>query len=200
MRSDMSKESSSHGAGPVNAGLIQVIKDFSHYLVLQKQTGYPFPGISEDSCALINKWGTRTLPKAAFFFEGPENADVFIIDSEGSFFQGKSGELLKKILAAMALSCDAVFICNAEDMNAVLQKIKTISPKIIITLGDRAGQALLGEKQPLEHFRGRFFDHQGIRVMPTFHPSLLLTQPQFKRQVWEDMKQVMASSGLKDGS
>ena len=186
--------------GSIKTEFIRVIKDFSQYLSSQKEIGNTFFGISKNSEDLINNWGTKSRTQDLFFFEGPENALIFIIDSEGSFFKGQSGELLIKILNAMNLSSDSVFICNAGDARSVHEKIKTICPKIIITLGTKTGQALLNIKKPLEQFRGKFYEYHGIKVMPTYHPSLLLKQPQFKRQVWEDMKLVMEYVGLKDGS
>lgn len=180
----------------IKTDFIQVIKDFSQYLRVQKQVGSSCFGISKESYARINKWGTISPAKASFFFEGPETADIFLIDSEGSFFKQESGELLNKILIAMKLTSDSVFICNAGDAGLVQKKINLISPKIIITLGTRAGQLLLNTRKPLELFQGKFHDHNGIRVMPTFHPSRLLKHPEYKRQVWEDMKRVMEVSGL----
>jgi len=184
----------------IKTEFIQVIKDLSHYLSLQKQAGNTGFDISEKSEELINNWGRKSLTPLSFFSEGPETATVFIIDSEQTFFTGKSGDLLKKILAAMNLSSEYIFICNADDLKSVEEKIKVISPKVVITLGTKAGQSLLKLQHPLEQFRGRFHDYHGIKVMPTFHPSLLLQQPEYKRQVWEDMKLVMKYSGLKDGS
>lgn len=185
--------------GSIKIKMIQVIKDFSQYLLFQKQTGNTFLNLSEESETLINNWGTKS-PSMNFFFEGPENATIFIIDSGTGFFKGKSGELLTKILKAMKLSPDSVLICNADDLESVHEKIKTICPEIIITLGTKAGQSLLQIKRPLEQFRGKFYEYNGIKVMPTFHPSLLLKQPNYKRQVWEDMKRVMENAGLKDES
>ncbi len=193
-----------NGFGSIETELIRVIKDFSQYLVLQKQIGNIFLGISEKSEDQINNWenklGTQSRTRDLFLFQGSENAAVFIIDSEGSFFKGKSGNLLIKILNAMNLSSDSVFICNADDFRSVYKKIKTISPKIIITLGTKAAQSLLNIRQPLEQCQGRSHAFHGIKVIPTFHPSFLLKQPQFKRQVWEDMKLVMELAGLKHGS
>jgi len=185
--------------GPIKAQITRVIKDFSQYLFYQKQIGNSFFDLSEESNTLINNWGTKS-PSQNFFFQGPETASVFIIDSETQFFKGESGKLLIKILKAMKLSSDSIFICNADDLKSVHEKINDISPKIIITLGTKAGQSLLKIESPLEQFRGRFHKHNGILVMPTFHPSLLLKQPEYKRQVWEDMKLVMEHAGLKDDS
>lgn len=190
----------SNDPGSIQTGLVQVIKDFSDYLFFQKQNGNMFLGISERSYALINKWGMKDHAQPPFFFEGPENASVFVIDSDNSFFKGDSGDLLAKILAAMNLSSDAVFICNMGELNAVHQKIITVSPKVIITLGTKAGQSLLNIDLPLEQLRGKFHEYHGIKVMPTFHPSLLLKQPGLKRQVWEDMKKVMEYAGFNHGA
>ncbi|MCK5349725.1 MAG: uracil-DNA glycosylase, partial [Desulfobacula sp.] len=174
------------------------------YLSYQQQIGNTFLGISEKSATIINNWGTDKSQARDFFFQGPENTDVFIIDSEDNFFKGEGGKLLIKILGAMNLTSGSVFICNTGDLISVQKKIKIISPKVIITLGKKAGQFLLNIQQPLEQFRGKFHEYHGIKVMPTFHPFLLLKQPEYKRQVWEDMKQVMALvmelAGSKDGS
>lgn len=189
----------SNNSGSIRDEFTQVLKDFSQYLSNQKKIGNAFLGISEKSESLINKWGVKPKVKLPFLFQGPDNAIVFIVDSEGSFFKGKSGELLGKILGAMKLDLDSIFICNAGDTESIDKKIKNISPKVIITLGEKAGHDLLKINQPLEQFRGKFGEYHGIKVMPTYHPSLLLEQPGFKRQVWEDMKLVM-DAGLNHGS
>jgi len=169
------------------------------YFLYQKKTGNTFLNLSEESKSLINNWEIKTQSHN-FFFEGPENADIFIIDSGTGFFKGDSGVLLKKILKAMNLSYDSIFICNSDDLKSVQEKIKIVFPEIIITLGTKAGQSLLKIEKPLEHFRGKFYDYNGIKVMPTFHPSLLLKNPEYKRQVWEDMKLVMENAGSKHDS
>ena len=189
-----------NGRDSIKSDFIRVIKNFSGYLAGQKETGHGLVRISEQSKALMNNWAKPSLSPPLFFFEGPETASIFILDSENNFFRGKSGQMFKNILGAMNLSPDRVFICNAGAKDAVHQKIKLISPKVIITLGTNAAQSLLGMKCPLEQFRGRFCDYHGIKVMPTLHPSLLVTQPEYKRQVWEDMKQVIAYAGLKHDS
>ena len=194
--------------GSIKTEITRVVRNFSQYLSCLQQMGKISLDISKKSEDQINNWGnnwgTKTRIQQPFFFEGPENADVFIIDSEDNFFKGEGGKLLIKILGAMNLTSDSVFICNTGDLISVQKKIKIISPKVIITLGTKAGQFLLNIQQPLEQFRGKFHEYHGIKVMPTFHPFLLLKQPEYKRQVWEDMKQVMALvmelAGSKDGS
>lgn len=184
----------------IKTEFIRVINNFSHYLSRQKEIGNVFLDISEESEAIINNWRSINRVQEVFSFQGPETANVFLLDSETGFFKGESGALLIKILDAMKLSSDTVFICNAGNAEAMAQKIKGVSPKVIITLGTKASQFLLNIKQPLETFRGKFHEYHGIKVMPTFHPSLLIKQPAYKRQVWEDMKQVMTLSGVADGA
>ncbi len=192
MDSDISSDSDS-----IKKQISSVIKNFSQYLLYQKQTGNTFLDLSKESNTLINNWGAQKSPAQKFFFQGPENATIFIIDSEAHFFTGESGALLIKILKAMKLSSDSIFICNSDDLKSVHEKIKTICPEMIITLGAKAGKSLLKIERPLEEFRGKFYEYKGIKVMPTFHPSRLLRQPEYKRQVWEDMKCVMEKAGLK---
>ncbi len=181
---------------------VEVIRQFSRCLSnLKKHPGF-FPGISENSKDIIRQWGKipiqgeHLISEERFFFQGSEKSSIYIVDSLGRFFEGKSGELLNKILGAMTLTKDRVFICNADNLPMVSQKIKQNSPTVVIALGSKAGKALLGENLPLDAFRGKFFDYQGVRVMPTYHPALLVKDPSYKRQVWEDMKQVMALAGI----
>lgn len=185
-------------ADSIKTEFASVIKDFSQYLSFQHRTGNTFLNLSEKSSNLIENWGQNRDTSGPFLYQGPENAALFIIDSESAFFKGESGELLVKILKAMKLSADSVFICNiVNDLKRVHAKIETISPKVIITLGTKAGQSFLDTSKDIETFQGRFHDYKGIKVMPTFHPSLLLQKPQFKRQVWDDMKKVMQYAGIR---
>ena len=193
--------------GSVQNEFAQVIKDFSQCLFSQKQNGSSFLEISKESASIINNWGNSyenscknsgQIPEP-FYFQGSDKANIFILDSTINFFKGKSGELLIKILGAMNLSTDSVFICNAVDLKTINKKIKTVSPKVIITIGTKAGQFLLKNRDPLEQLRGKFYEYQGVKVMPTFHPTQLLTKPELKRQVWEDMKKVMKYAGNQDG-
>jgi len=182
--------------GSVRAEFIRIINSFSTYLCSRKQSKITFPGIAEASETIIQGWGKEAPAQAGFFFEGPENASVFFIDSGTSFFKGETGELLSRIIAAMGLSAEKVLICNSDAPKAVVEKIRQISPRVIITLGEEAGRVALGSEFSLEKLRGKFHEFEGIRVMPTLHPSLLVEQPQYKRRVWEDMKLVMEYAGL----
>ncbi len=196
--------STSTGTGDIHSEFSKILNDFSHFLSKRKKNKNTFLPISDESQAILDSWGQsrnkETGTKDEFLFQGPGDAKIFIIDSDGCFFEGGAGNLLVKILGAMKLSAENVFICNFPNSRSVHKKIKAVSPRIIITLGEKAGRVLLNMNQPLEQFQGKFHEYCGIRVMPTFHPSLLLQQPQFKRQVWDDMKQVMVFAGLGNGS
>lgn len=129
-------------------------------------------------------------------------------DEKGFPFVGEAGRLLDRILFAMQLTRQDVYICNVikcrppsnrdpqpEEIAACEQFLKlqlaAIKPQLIITLGRFAAQTLLQTKDPIGRLRGHWREYQGIPLMPTFHPAYLLRNPAGKRDVWEDMKQVM---------
>jgi DNA polymerase len=130
-------------------------------------------------------------------------------------YSGREGELLSKILAAMNLNRESVYItpavkcCAPEAPESVTAKVKAckahllkeiefVKPKIICAFGDRASSALLGVPLPIQRLRGRFHSFQGIQVMPTYSLGHLLTHPEDKRATWEDIKLVMRSMGSVD--
>jgi len=130
-------------------------------------------------------------------------------DAKGFPFVGEAGRLLDRILFAMHLSRQDVYICNVikcrppnnrdpqpEEIAACEQflqlQLAAIKPRIIVALGRFAAQSLLKSKQPIGRLRGHWHQYQEIPLMPTFHPAYLLRNPAGKREVWEDMKQVMA--------
>jgi len=129
-------------------------------------------------------------------------------DLQGYPFVGEAGKLLEKILLAMNLSRETVYICNvikchppgnrdpqADEITAcepfLKQQLALIKPEIIITLGRFATQTLLKTTVPIGKLRGQWREYEGIALMPTFHPAYLLRNPSGKRPVWDDMKQVM---------
>jgi DNA polymerase len=146
-------------------------------------------------------------PKARIVFIGP--APGVEEDQSGRPFAGPAGQLLDRIIEAMKLSRDQVYLCNvikcrpnaeqgpqAEEIHAcrgfLARQIAALQPKVICTLGDCATQAVLETSRPLVEMRGRFHDRGALKVMPTFHPADLLQNPELKRAVWEDMKKIMA--------
>jgi DNA polymerase len=146
-------------------------------------------------------------PKAVLMFvgEGPGQEE----DLAGEPFVGAAGQLLNKIIEAIRLRREDVYIANVvkcrppdnrtpepdeiETCSPFLQRqIAAVRPRFICTLGACAAQALLRTRTPISRLRGRFHVLDGMRVLPTFHPAYLLRNPEHKREVWEDMKLLMA--------
>ncbi len=179
--------------GPSADDLPAVIQDFSQYLRCQKTLGFTRYDLSPQSRAILDTWGEKQSTRSAsgFYSHGPASAAIVIVDSQGTFFSGQGGGLLKKILAAMKVSFDGVSLCNATDPAAVKNHVQAVRPHTVIALGSRAATVVTGRQEPLESLRGRFFNFQGIKAMPTYHPLQLLENPALKRPVWEDMQQVM---------
>lgn len=191
----MSSNSSSP-SDQTRQAVLSVIHNFSNCLKALKDDSISLPGISEQSKKIMSEWG-KIKDEIPFYSQGPDTSTVFIIDKHTSFFSGAAGQLLIKILAAMNLSKESVYICNCQNMSLVTEKINQIQPRVIISLGEEASSSLLGEKSSFETIQGKFQDFNSIKVMPTYHPELLIKDPGFKRQVWEDMKQVIEYAGLK---
>ncbi len=150
------------------------------------------------------------------FGEGNPNADVVFVgeapggdeDIQGRPFVGRAGQLLTKIIKAMGLTREDVYICNIlkcrppgnrnprpEEIRAcepfLINQLQTIKPKVICALGTFATHTLLGTNVPISALRGRFHSYQGIKFMPTYHPAYLLRNPGAKKQVWEDVQMIM---------
>ena len=142
--------------------------------------------------------------KLMFVGEGPGYDE----DQQGEPFVGAAGQLLTKIIQAIGLSRDHVYICNVvkcrppgnrtplpDEIEICLpfleRQIAAIKPAFICALGAVAAQALISPNMPISKLRGRFYDFLGIRVLPTYHPAYLLRNPDKKRDVWEDMKRLI---------
>jgi DNA polymerase len=140
-----------------------------------------------------------------FVGEGPGYDE----DVQGRPFVGKAGQLLTKIIQSIQLEREEVYIANIvkcrppqnrtpepDEILAcrpfVLKQIAAVRPRIICCLGAVAAQALLQTTDKITALRGRPFDWNGIRVIPTYHPAYLLRNPERKREVWEDMKRIAA--------
>ncbi|MFH1645549.1 MAG: uracil-DNA glycosylase [Candidatus Omnitrophota bacterium] len=149
------------------------------------------------------------------FGKGNSSADLMFVgeapgyqeDIQGEPFVGKAGDLLTKIIEAIKLKREDVYIANClkcrppNNRNPLpsevvacrdylLTQVRTIKPKVICCLGKFAAQTLLMSEVPISKLRGQFYDYEGAKLMPTFHPAYLLRNPQDKRLVWEDMKQI----------
>lgn len=155
------------------------------------------------------------------FGEGNPRANLMFIgeapgrdeDLKGRPFVGRAGMLLTKIIKAMGLSREDVYITNVvkcrppgnrnpaldeiiECLPYLEKQIELIKPKVICALGSVAAQTLTGKHTGISSLRGRFHEYLDIPVMPTFHPAACLRKPAIKRLVWEDVKQIMEFLGL----
>ena len=148
-------------------------------------------------------------PKARLVFvgEGP-GADE---DAQGEPFVGDAGKMLNRIIAAMELKREEVYICNvvkcrppqnrppeSDEISAcspfLLRQLRSVNPEVIVALGTSAAQALLQTKVPISKLRSKFHDFHGIPLMPTYHPSYLLRtggNSDSFWSVWDDMTQVL---------
>ena len=150
-------------------------------------------------------------PRARLVFvgEGP-GADE---DQQGEPFVGEAGQVLNRIITAMGLKREDVYICNVvkcrppgnrdpeqEEIAAcsayLLRQLRAIRPEAVVALGKFAAQTLLETKEPISKLRGRFRDFHGIPLMPTYHPSFLLRRQGEGNmdafwEVWDDMVQVL---------
>ena len=150
------------------------------------------------------------------FGEGNPHAELVFVgeapgadeDAQGRPFVGRAGQLLTKIIAAMGLKREEVYICNIlkcrppgnrnplpEEIAAcepfLIRQLEAIRPRVICALGSFAAHTLLKSEAPISALRGRFHRYQGIPLMPTYHPAYLLRNPGAKKQVWEDVQEIM---------
>lgn len=135
-------------------------------------------------------------------------------DAQGIPFVGKAGQLLDRMIQAMGLARDEVYICNIvkcrppnnrkpepDEMAACIpflrEQLRVMAPQVIVAMGATAVQGLLGTTEGIMRLRGRWRLYDGtVAVMPTFHPAYLLRNPSAKAQVWQDLQAVMRQLGL----
>jgi uracil-DNA glycosylase family 4 len=140
-----------------------------------------------------------------FVGEGPGEEE----DRQGLPFVGPAGQLLDRMIAAMQLERDDVYVCNivkcrppknrkpepdemARCMPFLAEQLTILEPRVIVALGATAVQGLLGTTEGITRLRGQWKLYRGkIPVMPTFHPAYLLRTPNAKREVWKDLQEVL---------
>jgi DNA polymerase len=146
-------------------------------------------------------------PRAPLMFvgEGP-GADE---DARGEPFVGRAGQLLTRIIESMGFRREEVYIANVVKCRPpdnrtprpdeiatcapfLFRQIQSIRPRVVVCLGTPAVQTVLGTRATISGLRGAFREVDGIRIMPTYHPAYLLRNPNAKKDVWEDMKKVVA--------
>ena len=186
----------------------------------QSATGDPLEALRAEAhdCNRCRLAKTRTN---VVFGVGNPNADLMFIgeapgrdeDERGEPFVGRAGQLLTDIIKAMKLTRDDVYIANVikcrppenrnpeadelEECRPIIRRqVELIRPKVIVTLGRFGLQSLTEKSYAISAVRGQWLDYDGIRLMPTYHPAYLLRTPSAKKEVWADMKKVMAELGI----
>jgi uracil-DNA glycosylase family 4 len=177
--------------------------------------------LGECTRCVLSRLGRKTIvfgegnPYAELMFvgEGP-GADE---DEQGRPFVGRAGQLLNKMIEAMGLKREQVYIANVvkcrppgnrtperEEVETcspfLLRQIAVIQPKAIVALGAVAARCLLGMNEPMAKLRGQWFDFRGTRLAVTYHPAFLLRDPRQKKEAWKDLQMVMKYLGLKPRS
>ncbi len=147
--------------------------------------------------------------RLVFVGEGPGAEE----DRQGLPFVGAAGQLLTKIIQAINMTREDVYICNiikcrppgnrnphpdeiAACVPFLKRQLEAIAPDYICALGSFAAKTLLETETPVSRLRGRLHDYKGMQLLPTYHPAYLLRNPERKRDVWEDMKLLMRSMGI----
>ena len=174
--------------------------------------------IREELGADCSRCKLHTLGRTQVVFGvGNPSADLMFVgeapgadeDIQGEPFVGRAGQLLTKIIEAIGLRREDVYIANVikcrppgnrnpepdevEQCEPFLfRQIDTVKPKVIVALGKFAAQCLLRTNAPITRIRGREFKYRDAILIPTYHPAYLLRTPSAKREVWEDMKRVRA--------
>lgn len=163
--------------------------------------------MSCNSCGLAAGC-TRKVPG-----QGDEHAPLMLIgegpgeqeDRQGLAFVGPAGQLLTKMLAAIDLPRERVYICNVvkcrpprnrqplpEEMQACIGYLRAqtalVKPKVILLLGATAVSAVLGPEYRITRCRGQWFERKGVWIMATYHPSALLRDESKKKDAWYDLK------------
>jgi len=170
------------------------------------------------SCTNCNLSANR---KNVVFGEGsPHGRLMFIADTPnqeedafGQPFVGVEGDLFNRIIQSIRQTRNSVYLTHiikcvtpnghapsADEIQACFQwlmlQIESIQPEYICTLGELASQIMIQSSDPIDRLRGRFYSFQGIQVLPTYHPALLLRHKEKKRDVWEDLKLLMKTMDI----
>ncbi len=163
-----------------------------------------------ENCRRCNLHSTR---KHIVFGKGNSNADLVLVgeapgtdeDFKGEPFIGAAGQLLTRIIQAIGLKRDDVYITNiikchppgnrnpqVDEIEAckpfLVKQLKAIRPRIICALGAFATQTLLETDESISSLRGKFYQFGEIKLMPVYHPAYLLRNPHKKREAWKDMQ------------
>jgi uracil-DNA glycosylase len=205
------------GHGRLETGNRQLETDAPQLVSIARSPAEALAAIREDigdctRCKLHRQGRTQVV-----FGVGNPEADLMFVgeapggdeDIQGIPFVGRAGQLLTKIIEAIELTREDVYIANVikcrppgnrnPDPDEVetcepflFRQIDVVKPRVIVALGTFAAKTLLKTQDPISRLRGRVYDYRGAKLIPTFHPAFLLRSPERKRDVWEDMKKVRA--------
>ena len=217
--------------------LSEIREDLKAYLQYMKGLGYAGVTLSEDSLRILDHWSKGTMAetldmiradlgtcqrcklhkgrKHIVFGAGNPRAKLVLVgegpgyeeDIQGKPFVGQAGQLLTRILRAIRLTREEVYICNIikcrppgnrnpepDEIAACIpflrRQLRAMRPGLICALGTFAAQTLLGTKTPISRLRGNFYTYEGINLLPTYHPAFLLRNPSKKADVWEDVQKL----------
>jgi uracil-DNA glycosylase family 4 len=217
--------------------LAEITRDIRNYLQGMERLGFAGMSLSEESVRILEGWekrhGVETLEmiqvdlgdcrrcklhkgrRHLVFGAGNPKARLVLVgegpgydeDLRGLPFVGSTGQLLTKILKAIHLEREDVYICNIikcrppgnrnpepDEITACIpflhRQIRAIRPGLICALGTFAAQTLLQTDTPISRLRGHFHSYEDIALLPTYHPAFLLRNPAKKRDVWEDMQKL----------
>ena len=174
----------------------------------------PLTILDREACS-CQKCGLAQTRTSVVFGSGKTNADLLFVgeapgaeeDRQGLPFVGAAGQLLTRMIEAMGLTRKDVYITNiikcrppnnrdpkpdeiAACQPYLIQQIDLIAPVVICTLGRFAAQTLLQTTESMGRLRGKIFEYQGAKLVPTYHPAALLRNEYWKRPAWEDLKLV----------
>jgi uracil-DNA glycosylase len=161
-------------------------------------------GLREGCSSVVFGVGGAAVP-LVFVGEAPGAEE----DRQGVPFVGRAGELLTRIVEAIGLKRDQVYICNVlkcrppgnrdphpEEVATcspfLTRQLALLKPKVICTLGRHSTLQLTGQSGAMKNMRGQVFEYGGAKVIPTYHPAALLRNPALKPLVWEDVQKVRA--------
>ena len=193
---------------PASSEVIQIARSAADVLAaLQIEIGPDCP-----RCKLA----TLGRQKVVFGVGNPD-ADLMFVgeapggdeDLQGIPFVGRAGQLLTKMILAINVEREQVYIANVIKCRPpgnrnpepdeiekcepfLFRQIDAVRPRVIVALGAFAAKTLLRTEEPISRLRGRVFDFRGAKLIPTFHPSFLLRSPDRKREAWEDLKRARA--------
>jgi DNA polymerase len=217
--------------------LAEIRKDFKGYLEYVKGLGLPGIVLSDEALGILEGWDKRGFTESldmiredlgvcrrcklhkgrkhiVFGYGNPQAKLVFVgegpgyeEDMQGQPFVGQAGQLLIRILRAIDLTREDVYICNIikcrppgnrnpepDEIAACIpflrRQLRAIRPKFICALGTFAAQTLLETNTPISRLRGHFYACEGIDLLPTYHPAFLLRNPSKKADVWQDMQKL----------